>query len=133
MTFRVLNREHMCTCCILVGALYGALGTANAGEAKPVSGVPVPSAQFEDLKGYYEFADGRLLTITGSTYKIRAQLDGRPEIAMVRVGASTLQAADRSFTLIFEQQDNGTIVNVDLEERPGEKVNARRGSAKPAD
>jgi hypothetical protein len=133
MTYRVLNREHMYKWCIVVGALYGTLSTADAGEAKPVTGMPMPSAQFEDLKGYYEFADRRPLTITGSTYKIRAQLDGRPEIALVRVGASTLQAADHSFTLIFEQQDNGTIVNVDLEERPGEKVNARPASAKPAD
>ncbi|TQK11065.1 hypothetical protein [Herbaspirillum sp. SJZ107] len=132
MTFQVLNREHLYKCCIAVVASYGALITASADEARPVTDVATPSAQFADMRGQYEFAGGRLLTITGGAYKIRAQLDGRPEVAMVRVGASTLQAADQSFTLTFEQHDNGTITRVDLEERPGEKVDARPGSANPA-
>jgi hypothetical protein len=133
MTCQALNRAHLYQCCVAAFVLYGALSTANADEARSVTDVPAASAQFADMKGQYEFAGGRLLTITGSAYKIRAQLDGRSEVAMVRVGASTLQAVDHSFTLTFDQHDNGTITTVDLEERPGEKVTARPSSANPAD
>jgi hypothetical protein len=95
-------------------ALLLLCGTVRAAGAEP----PI---RLDDIKGQYAFPGGRLLTMFGSEYKVRAQLDGHPGMVMVRTGPSTFRAPDGSFTLAFRPHENGNVLIVDMAENVEEE------------
>lgn len=105
---------------LVVFVICGAARGAHADEDRRREEASPQEVWVSDLKGQYEFAGGRLLTITGTQYKLHAQLDGHPDTIMVRVGPSVFKAADGSFTLRFRPHANGNVVTVDLTEAPGQ-------------
>jgi hypothetical protein len=124
MTFQRAKKYVLKNLCIAIFAFYGA--SAFAAEAGPQAQPDLSSrnVMFSYIKGQYEFASGRLLTLTGSEHRIRAQLDDHPEVIMVRTENSALEAVDGSFKLTFRQYPNGTVTTVDLEETLKTKVNS---------
>lgn len=99
--------------------LYAALHAAHADEPGKDRDPPAQQLLLDDIRGQYAFPGGRLLTMTGSAYRIRAQLDGHGEMVVTRVGPAAFRAADGSFTLRFRPQGNGTVLIVDLAEAAG--------------
>ncbi|MGB9109305.1 MAG: hypothetical protein WCC39_11525, partial [Telluria sp.] len=89
---------------LLVIVLGVAAGMAHADDARPA-----------EVKGQYDLADGRLLTITGSGHRLRAQLDGRDGIRLVPAGGAVFDAADGSFRLRFREHANGNVTAVTLD------------------
>jgi|AraplaDrversion2_2_1032049.scaffolds.fasta_scaffold00706_23 hypothetical protein len=90
----------------LLAVVLGGIGAAHAGDVIPA-----------DIKGQYELADGRLLTITGSGRRMRAQLDGRRDALLVPAGEATFDAVDGSFRLRFDEYENGSVTAVKLDEK----------------
>lgn len=103
--FRV---PHTFGLAILAITLGGCAGIANTNDA----------ASADELRGQYALADGRLLTMTGSAHRIRAQLDGRPDTLVVPAGGAMFNAVDGSFRLSFNQLENGIVAGVKLDEMP---------------
>nr|WP_314543961.1 hypothetical protein [uncultured Massilia sp.] len=101
---------------LAVFVICGAARGASVDEDRRREEASRQEVWVSDLKGQYEFAGGRLLTITGTQYRLHAQLDGHPDTIVVRVGPSVFQAADGSFTLTFRPLGNGTVLAVDLQE-----------------
>jgi hypothetical protein len=97
---------RLCGAALLAVVLGGAVGMAHAEHAGPA-----------DVKGQYELADGRLLTITGSGHRMRAQLDGRGDTLLVPAGRAVFDAVDGSFRLRFKEHENGSVTAVKLDER----------------
>lgn len=106
---------------IAVFVIGMAAPAAHADERRK-GGVPPPDVWFSEIAGHYAFPGKRWLTVTGSAYKIRAQLDGHPEVLLVRAGGGVLKAADGSFTLTFRQHENGSVTDVELEETAGRET-----------
>lgn len=96
--------------------LIGMAAPAAHADERRKSDVATPDVWFSEIEGHYAFPGKRWLTVTGSAYKIRAQLDGHPEVVLVRAGGGVLKAADGSFTLTFRQHGNGSVTDVELEE-----------------
>ncbi|MFK3736242.1 hypothetical protein [Massilia sp. TN1-12] len=114
-----LRGTHAWGQCIAACFLCAAVQVAHAEEAKLDGDVPAVQVGLDDIRGQYAFPGGRLLTMTGSAYRIRARLDGHEEVIVARTGPATFRAEDDSFTLHFRPHGNGNVVAVDLEEAPG--------------
>jgi hypothetical protein len=105
--------------------LCGSAGVASADEQRRTADAVLAHVRLDDIKGQYAFPGGRLLTMFGSEYRVRAQLDGHPDMVMVRTGPSTFRAPDGSFTLTFRPHENGSVLIVDLDEAGGQAAAAR--------
>lgn len=101
---------------ILAATVCGHAGAARADDGGQARQPSDPAASLDDIRGQYVLADGRVLTITGSGRKIRAQLDGRPDSVLVPAGGAVFDARDGAFRLIFEQHASGNVTGVQLEE-----------------
>lgn len=103
----------------LATGLSAGAATAHADDRNEHGKAALPRAQLSEIRGQYTLADGRRLTMTGSAYKIRAQLDGRPETVVAPAGGAVFRAVDGSLSLHFEQYANGNVTGVTLVETPG--------------
>jgi hypothetical protein len=93
-------------------------GAVRADDARPAQET---APRLEDIKGQYDLADGRTLSITGSAHTIRAQLNGRSVTILLPAGGAVFRAADGAFSATFEQHANGIVTAVTVDEAPAGK------------
>jgi hypothetical protein len=122
LAFRLPNLSSIATVAVILG---GSTCIAHADDAGKMGYAPVRPERLTDIKGQYQLADGRLLTITDSGRTMRAQLDGRPDTVLLPAGGTAFNAKDGSFRLRFEQAENGSVNAVTLDELPAGSAGAK--------
>jgi hypothetical protein len=122
LAFHVPNLSTIATVVVILG---GSTCMAHADDAGKPASASVRPERLTEIKGQYQLADGRLLTITDSGRTMRAQLDGRPDTVLLPAGGTAFMARDGSFRLNFEQLENGSVNAVTLDEMPAGSVEAR--------
>lgn len=99
--------------------LMGSLCVAHAEDGSVTAGAAAPAPYPDDIKGQYDLADGRTLTVIASGRRVYAELDGHPRIRLVPLGGTVFVARDGSFSLRFAQLGSGHVTGVALKDRPG--------------
>ena len=64
---------------------------------------------FQDFRGQYDLADGRVLTITQRGQRYFMQLDNQPETEIMAVGSAAFEAKVGALRLEFTQYANGNV------------------------
>jgi hypothetical protein len=83
------------------------VATANAGntvtvQASPASYYRMSPADAQHMKGAFQLADGRVLTVTNQRSKLFAEVDGKKE-ELVQVGPQRFVARDSGARVAFDQ------------------------------
>jgi hypothetical protein len=99
---------------VFLGVFLGSACVAHAGDSGNHTIKATSFAKFDDIKGQYDLANGRTLTISGSARRVLAQLDGGPQTVLVPSDNAVFTAQDGSFMLTFVQHENGSVSGVTL-------------------
>jgi len=87
------------------------LGTCLTASAAGMS-----SNEYDDFRGQYQLADGRVLTMTSFGRRSIAEIDGMGQVEVVAVDDLTFVAKHGHLTLRFARWPNGNVTGVDNEE-----------------
>lgn len=69
---------------------------------------------FEEIRGQYDMANGKTLTLSTSNHKIYAELDGMPKQELVAAAPNIFVAKNRQMKMTFHQFPNGNVDGVEL-------------------
>jgi len=72
------------------------------------------SSAFEEIRGQYDMANGKTLTMSTSNHKMFAELDGMPKQELVAAAPNIFVAKNRQMKMTFHQFPNGNVDGMEL-------------------
>ena len=90
---------------------------SNAGCATAIAGTPafeLHGGDFDNLRGEYAMADGRVARIVGTRRHPQLDLDDGPVRALLALSATELVSADGCLHVTFEAHANASVTRLRL-------------------
>jgi len=92
------------------------MGAILLGACLTASAAGMSSTEFDDFRGQYQLADGRVLTMSAFGKRRIAEIDGIGQIEVVAIDDVTFVARHGPLKLTFERWPNGNVTGVSIEQ-----------------